>query len=259
MSTITTNAFQNNFIFNKEYIKHGEFVFSEDFLAKSYWQQSLHQGIAAWEWDSIESYHVDKTLAKNLCLEKVIACFDRIKEMHSKGEKFDGRGFGNKTEDDYPIESGFCKRIFRRLHMEKGEELPNPYPEEIDKHRVWDFYTKEMRIVREPPHMDEYRDESRKWFMKREVLALNEIDEKLERYANDPSQALTAIATLEKKEREIQEKIRKVKRERETQEKIRKVKRVALCILFLGLFSLTIPKIYSCISACFRPYTLPNA
>ena len=156
--------------------------------------------------------------------------------MHLKGERFDGRGIGNKTENDYPIESGFCKRVFRRLYMEKGKEIPNPYPRERDEHRVWNFY---IKLNETPPHMDKYREERYKWLMKREVLALNEIDEKLKKYANDPSQALTAIATMEKKEMQIQE-------------KIRKVKRVALGILFLGLLSLSIPKLYSCINNYFR-------
>ena len=177
----------------------------------------------------IESYHVDKSLAKNLNIEKVVACFEEIRRLHLKKEKYFDHGISYQTDEDYPIESGFCDRVFNRLMEKKGVELPNPYSEGTDEHRVWAHDMRRPLILGMwcPPLWKKYHEETNKWFWKREVLALEEISEKLKNYSIDPQKTLREIVYLEEKERAIEEKIKRVKR------------KIFIISLLVGLFSIS--------------------
>lgn len=111
------------------------------------------------------------------------------------------------------IECGFVRRVFERLHEKRGLELPNPYSgnseEGAEKRGIWD---KHIKIYKEPPWMREYHEEFFKWHFKRETLAREELERRIEEHSDTPEEALTSLVYMEEKEREIEEKTREAKR-----------------------------------------------
>lgn len=213
MGAITATAFQNYFVFDRERIKASEGAFSKELSLLDPLPRSNAIELAASNWDRIEGYYVDRTLARTLCLEKVKICFEKIKEKHLENGVFSLWGFPPPFEEEQALEAAFCKRVFKRICTEKQKEIPNPYSEDTEeeafKKRRWDF---ELKTLKEPPREFLFRDEKRKWFLQREALALREIEWKLERHSDNPERALAAIAYIESKEREIEEKTRKARK-----------------------------------------------
>ena len=202
--SLTANSFKHRFVFDLSKIRTCEYVFSQEFLDKECLPRSISAADAGWLYNTLESYHVDKHLAKSLSLEKVKFCFEQIKKKHLNNERFIYNGFSYQIDEEYPKENIFCERVFERMYDEKKKDLgENPYEEGTHEWKVWNA---SMKCYREPFALgDCIAVEGKKWFLEREVRALNEIEEKLGKYS-DPSEALTEVATLEEKEVLIKQK-----------------------------------------------------
>ena len=242
MSTITATAFQNYFVFDRNLMEVCEHGFSEELLLQNPLTINEVIGYARENCHHMESYYADKALAKKLNLEKVKACFERIKNYHLENKVvYLNAAFGWRSRED-TLESAFCNRVFKRLSKEKQKEISDLYVEQTEEEtellkgrrnarKAFEYVRDSgcLLLVREKdgfpierigfpvmiesrPLTFEEKKEQEKWLLQRDAWVLHEIEGKLGRYSNNPEETLTSIAHMESKEREIEEKTRKARR-----------------------------------------------
>lgn len=207
---------QSLFLFNKEYIRQSESAFSKSLI-----ENPQTTRLAAWNWNRIEGYFVDKKFANTLDLKKVETCFKAIKNKNSNNELFSFWGSNFQIEKTFPLESGFCKRVFQRYHEETQKIMGNPYSKKTKEGRIKRKLWNEYLMYKKLSNSEEYNNEMKKTLIEREFQALKVIERKLQ----DPSpfkEPLTAVAHMESKEIEIKTKETKT-----------------LCILFVGLTAIS--------------------